>query len=52
MCSVGGLWIVEAPDRQSVEDLLRSDPFYVHGLRDRWEILHWSKAFPQRKVPV
>jgi hypothetical protein len=24
----------------------------VNGLRERYEILFWSKAFPDRKVPV
>ena len=50
--AVGGLWAVEAPDRKAIEVLLQSDPFWVHGLRQGYEILHWSKAFPERKVPV
>lgn len=49
---VGALWIVEAPDRQAVQALIASDPFAVAGLRARWEILHWSKAFPGQQVPV
>jgi uncharacterized protein YciI len=49
---IGGLWIVEAEGRQQIEDLLKSDPFWVNGLRDSVEILHWFKAFPERKVPV
>lgn len=40
----GGLWIVEAPSKQAVMDLMKSDPFYVCGLRQDAEILHWSKA--------
>lgn len=50
--AVGGLWIVEAPDKKTIEALLQSDPFWIHGLRQGYEILHWSKAFPDRKVPV
>jgi hypothetical protein len=50
--AVGGLWVVEAPGRNAIEALLQSDPFWVHGLRQGYEILHWSKAFPERKVPL
>jgi len=49
---VGGLWIVEAPTKDAIESLLATDPFWVHGLRERYEILLWSKAFPERVVPV
>ena len=49
---VGGLWLVEAPDKNAVEVLIQSDPFSIHGLRERHEIFFWSKAFPERKVPV
>ena len=49
---VGGCWVVEASDRAAVEALLRQDPFWVQGLRKDVEILHWSKAFPDRKVLV
>ena len=49
---VGGLWLVEATDKNAVEVLIQSDPFSIHGLRERHEIFFWSKAFPERKVPV
>ena len=49
---VGGLWIVEAASRDDVEALLRTDPFWVHGLRASHDVWHWSKAFPDRRVPV
>lgn len=49
---VGGLWLVEAPDKNAVEALIQSDPFSIHGLRECHEIFHWSKAFPERKVSV
>lgn len=49
---VGGLWIVEAENIAHVESLLKSDPFWVHGLRESHEILHWQKAFPEEKVLV
>jgi hypothetical protein len=50
--AVGGLWIVEAPDKKQIESLIHTDPFWVQGLRQDFEILHWSKAFPERRVPV
>jgi uncharacterized protein YciI len=32
--------------------LLKFDPFWRNGIRQTYEILHWNKAFPDRKVPV
>ena len=40
----GGLWVVEAPTREAVLDLMKSDPFYTCGLRQSVEVFHWSKA--------
>ncbi|NNU42409.1 YciI family protein [Ramlibacter montanisoli] len=47
----GGLWIVEAPSRQHVLDLMTTDPFYTCGLRQDIEVLYWSKAL-DKKTPV
>ena len=49
---IGGLWIVEAASRMAIEELILSDPFWQQGLRQKYEILHWSKAFADRKVSV
>ena len=49
---VGGLWIVRAETKAEVETLFRTDPFWVQGLRQSYEILYWSKAFPDKTVPV
>jgi uncharacterized protein YciI len=49
---VGGLWIVEAESKAEVESLFLTDPFWTQGLRQSFEVLCWSKAFPERKVPV
>jgi uncharacterized protein YciI len=49
---VGGLWIVRADSKAEVESLFRTDPFWVNDLRQSYEILHWSKAFPDKAVPV
>jgi uncharacterized protein len=44
----GGLWIVEAASRAAVLDLTKSDPFYLSGLRQDVEVLHWSKALEDK----
>ena len=44
----GGLWIVEAPSKDSVHQLMQSDPFWTCGLREQVEVLHWSKALDQQ----
>ena len=44
----GGLWIVEAPSKDSVHQLMQSDPFWICGLREQVEVLHWSKALDQQ----
>ena len=49
---IGGLWIVEADSKADVEALFSTDPFWVNDLRQGYEILFWSKAFPDKKVPV
>ena len=49
---VGGLWIVRADSKAEVEALFKTDPFWVQGLRQSYEILHWTKAFPDKSVPV
>jgi uncharacterized protein YciI len=40
----GGLWIVEAPSKQAVLELMKTDPFTTCGLRQQVEVLHWNKA--------
>ncbi|MFA6311166.1 MAG: YciI family protein [Sterolibacterium sp.] len=49
---IGGLWIVDAENPTEIEQLIESDPFWANGLRQSYEIHHWSKAFPERMVPV
>jgi uncharacterized protein YciI len=48
----GGLWIAEAASKNEIEELLKTDPFFVAGLRQSYEVLHWSKANAERKVLV
>ena len=49
---IGGLWIAEAESKAQLEELIRTDPFFIAGLRKSYEILHWSKANAQRKVLI
>lgn len=48
----GGLWVVEAASKADVCALIKSDPFSACGLRESFEVLHWSKAIPGRKTLV
>lgn len=48
----GGLWIANADSKTQLDDLLKSDPFYIAGLRQSYEILYWSKAHAERKVLI
>ncbi len=49
---LGALWIIDANNKTEIEDIIKADPFWIYGLRDSYEILHWSKAFNDLKVPV
>ena len=44
----GGLWIVESESKESVHQLMQTDPFWNCGLRQSVEVLHWSKALDQQ----
>lgn len=44
----GGLWIVEAPSKPAVLDLMQTDPFFTCGLRQDAKVLHWSKALDDK----
>jgi len=50
--AIGGLWVVEAASKSAVEQLIATDPFWTHGLRERCEVLHWAKAFPEERASV
>ncbi len=41
----GGLWIVEAEDRDAVQALVEEDPFWPTGLRKAVRILEWTQVF-------
>lgn len=46
----GGLWIANAQSKSSLENLLKTNPFYIAGLRQSYEIFHWTKANEKRGV--
>ena len=41
----GGLWIVEAPDKDVAEALVHADPFWLTGLRKSVQVLAWKQVF-------
>jgi uncharacterized protein YciI len=43
--AVGGLWIVNADDTETVEQLINVDPLRNTGLRKSWKTLHWAQVF-------
>lgn len=49
---VGACWIVEAQTKDEVETLLKTDPFWLHGVRQGYEILYWFRPQPERKVLI
>ena len=49
---IGGLWIAEAETKAQLEEIIKTDPFYIAGLRESYEVLHWSKANGQRKALI
>lgn len=49
---IGGLWIAKAESKVQLEELIKTDPFFMAGLRESYEILFWSKANAQRKVRI
>ena len=49
---VGALWVVEAESKAAAIEAFKTDPFWVQGLRQGYEILHWSKAFPDEQTLV
>lgn len=48
----GGLWVVDAESKAAVLDMMKSDPFFICGLRQDIEVLHWSKALPHHRTLV
>jgi uncharacterized protein YciI len=45
----GGLWVLDVPSRERVEELMKSDPYFIHSRRT-YTIRVWGKAFADRQV--
>jgi uncharacterized protein YciI len=43
--AAGGLWLVEADTSESVDRLVRTDPFWDTGLRRSVRVLIWNQVF-------
>jgi uncharacterized protein len=39
---------VEAESKDSIHALMQTDPFWICGLRQEVQVLHWSKALEQQ----
>ena len=44
--------MVEAKTKSEAAEIFKSDPFRTKGMREKVEIYHWSKAFPDEKALV
>lgn len=49
---VGACWIVKAESKSGAELIFQTDPFWTHGIRQDFEILHWNLAFPDRTISL
>lgn len=49
---IGGLWIARADTEQELHALIQTDPFYLNGLRESYEIHFWSKSNSERMVEL
>ncbi|MBK8159991.1 MAG: hypothetical protein IPK59_14890 [Rhodospirillaceae bacterium] len=47
---MGGLWLVDAEDADSVSKLIEADPFWPVGLRRSHRILEWQRVFHQGRT--
>ncbi len=48
----GGMWVADAESKEALVALMQTDPFLQAGLRESYEILHWSKANAERKALI
>ena len=43
--AAGGIWVVDADTPETVEALVKADPFWPTGLRKSYRILKWRQIF-------
>ncbi|MEE9429218.1 MAG: YciI family protein [Paracoccaceae bacterium] len=47
-----GLWLVDVETVDQAWELVKADPFWPTGLRDRVEIKHWAQVFADGQARV
>lgn len=48
----GGLWLVDVKTTKEAWDLVKVDPFWPTGLRDKIEIKQWNRVFADGQTLV
>ncbi|AXI42777.1 YciI family protein [Sulfitobacter sp. SK011] len=48
----GGLWLVDVATVEQAWDLVKTDPFWTTGLRDKVEIKQWLQVFAEGQTLV
>jgi uncharacterized protein len=46
---IGGLWIVDAKDRDDVMEKIKTDPFWAQGIRQGIDVFFWGMASDDMK---
>jgi uncharacterized protein YciI len=46
----GGLIVYEADSQEAAEQLIRSDPFFAHGVFVKWTIRPWNPVMTNREL--
>jgi uncharacterized protein YciI len=46
---VGGLWVLEVPNKERAVELIENDPYFNSGYRT-YRLMVWGKAFDGRSV--
>lgn len=46
---VGGLWIVDAGNKDDVMKKIKTDPFWINGVREGVEVFFWGMASDDMK---
>ncbi len=50
--AAGGIWILEADDKDQVQALVEEDPFWPTGLRKAVNILEWKQVFAEGRCLI
>ena len=47
----GGMWVFAPMSKAQAEQLIRNDPYFIHGHRS-YQLLFWGKAFEEVVVTL